>query len=136
MTIDAEIIVLFASPPDPGSLPGLVGFSLIDDADLHCWVSPAGRFEFQSAPRSAPLPGETSLEGRLWRGVLGRHWTPDNPNYGGAPRTYANVLRSVGRLPDVEYVWYGVLTADSGCCDIPPVTDDWISRYFGSDSEL
>ncbi len=133
MTIDAEIVVLFAAPPSEVVAPGVMGFSMIDDADLHCFVSPDGQFDYRSDARMSPLLGEPSLERRLWLGTLGRLWSPDLSEYGGRPDIYAKTLRSMAKMPGVVYVWSGVLTHDSGCCDVPAVTDNWISSFFGDD---
>jgi len=131
MTVNAEIAVLFTAPPGEVAVPGVMDFSAVEDADLHCWVSDTGQFEYCSDSRSVPLLGEASLEGRLWIGTLGRYWTPDAPEYGGHAAIYAQTLRSLARTPGVANIWYGVLTQDCGCSDVPAVTDEWITAYFG-----
>ena len=133
MTVDAEIVVLFTTAqPGEVSAPGVMGLSMIEDAYLHCWVSPTGQLEYCSDARSSPLLGESSLEGRMWKRTLGRHWTPDYPEHGGHPSTYADAIRTLAAIPGIQYVWYGVLTDASGCRDVPAVTDDWITSYFGA----
>lgn len=135
MSVDAEIAVLFTTPRTEVVLPPVVdgsimGLSMVEDADLHCWVSPAGQLEYRADARSSALPGEPSLVGRLWIGTLGRHWTPERPEYGGHPIIYAAALRVIASMSGVEHVWYGVLTGDGGCSDVRPVTEDWIAAYF------
>ncbi|WP_219118459.1 hypothetical protein [Janthinobacterium sp. UMAB-56] len=135
MSVDAEIAVLFKTPRKEVVLSTVVdgsimGLSMVEDADLHCWVSPTGQLEYRADARSSPLLGETSLEGRLWIGRLGRYWTPDRPNDGGQPVIYAATLRAFASLPGVAYVWYGVLSADGGCSDVQPATDEWIAAFF------
>jgi hypothetical protein len=135
MSVAAEIAVLFTAPRSEVDLPpeadgSIMGFSMIEDADLHCWVSPTGQLEYRADARSCALPGEPSLEGRLWIGTLGRHWTPERPEYGGQPIIYAAMLRVVASMPGVAHVWYGVLTGDGGCSDVRPTTAEWIAEYF------
>lgn len=136
MSVDAEIAVLFTAPRTEIVLPPVVDrsamdLSMVEDADLHCWVSPTGQLEYRSDARSSQLPSETSLEGRLWIGTLGRHWTPEHPEYGGRPTIYASTLRAFASMPGVAQVWYGVLTSDSGFSDVQAATDEWIASYFG-----
>lgn len=135
MGVDAEIAVLFTAPRTDVVVPpvadsSIISFSVIDDADLHCWVSPTGQLEYQTDARSSALPGERSLEGLLWIGTLGRHWTPERPEYGGNPIIYAATLRAIASMAGVAHVWYGVLTGDGGCSDVRPASDAWIAGYF------
>jgi hypothetical protein len=76
MTVNAEIAVLFTAPPGEVIALGVMGFSMIEDANLHCWVSPTGQLEYRSDARASPLLGEPSLEGRLW---LGTSKAPEQP---------------------------------------------------------
>lgn len=136
MTISAEIAVLFTAPLSEVVVPPIMGFpimdfSMVEDADLHCWVSPTGQLEYRPDARTTPLMGEPSLDGRLWIGTLGRHWTLALPEYGGDPSLYAATLRAVANMPGVVHVWYGVLTGDGGCNDALPATEEWISSFFG-----
>lgn len=132
MGLSAEIVILFESPMEVVAAhnvaPGLVA---IEDADLHCYVSPEGAFEYKPDPRLSPLLGETSLQGRLWHGSLGRYWSPTNQDYGGNPMTYAKVLQLLEKQPGVQYVWYGLLRNDGGCRDVQPMTDARIASFFG-----
>ena len=137
MSISAEIAVLFTAPRSEVVVPPVMGFPIMDflmveDADLHCWVSPTGQFEYRTDPRNNPLMGEPSLEERLWIGTLGHHWAPAFSEYGGHPSLYAATLRVIRNLPGVEHVWYGVLTGDGGCSDVLPATDEWITSFFGA----
>lgn len=133
MSISAEIIVLFRKPQaaDSPSAKGL-GLSVIEDADLHCWVSPAGELEYQPEPRIAPLIGEVNLDGRLWSRTLGRFWSPDKRDYGGNPDSYAEALAELTKLECIQFLWYGALTGDGGCSGVPAVTRDWIVAFFGA----
>lgn len=130
MTVDAEVALLFSSSPNVIPIPSVIDLSMAEDADLHYWISPTGQLEYCSAARASPLLGEPSLEGHLWLGSLGRHWTPDDPEYGGNPRAYAEALRTLLHMSGVEYVWYGVLTVGGGSGDVPAVTEDWITSFF------
>lgn len=132
MSIDAEVAVLFLAPPGEVVVPGVMDFAMIEDADLHCWISPTGLLDYRPDARPSPLLGEASLEGRLWVGSLGRYWSPECSEYGGDRINYASALRSLTKLSGVENVWYGVLTqaTSEGCSDVPAVTNDWITRFF------
>lgn len=110
MSVDAEIVVLFRESPSPAaysldSFP--LELSIIDDADCRCWVSPAGEFEYLDEPRSGPLLGERSLEGRLYVGRLGRLWTPEDRDYAGEPARarYVGALSELLARVDVQHVW-------------------------------
>lgn len=136
MAIYAEVAVLFTAPRNEIGLPfseehSAFDLARIEEADLHCWVSSTGQFEYRSYARLSPLVGEPSLEGRLWIGTLGRHWTPELSGYGGHPTKYAEALRSLAAIPGVMHVWYGVLTDDGGCGNVEAVTDEWVSAFFG-----
>jgi hypothetical protein len=137
MSMSAEIAVLYAGPCSEQIVPPVMGFpimnfSAVEDADLHCWISQTGQLEYRTDPRNNPLMGEPSLEGRLWIGTLGRHWTPKLSEYGGHPGLYAATLRAVANMPGVVHVWYGVLTGDSGCSDVLPVSEEWITSFFSA----
>lgn len=135
MSVDAEIVVLFREPQSQATYsldPFPVELSMIDDADCRCWVSPAGEFEYLDEPRSGPLLGERSLEGRLYVGRLGRLWPPKDRDYAGEPARarYVGTLTELLARVDVELVWYGRLTSDTGCSGVPASTHAWIKSFF------
>lgn len=150
MSVEAEIVILFknlvtleADRDDSGvrrwALPKCVlELEMIDEADLHCWVSLQGEFEYTVDMRAASLLGETSLDGRLWRSSLGRYWNPEwRGDYGGDPARYASILGAVLDDDDVQWAWYGAqLTSDSGCRDVAPVSRAWVKSFFGATSKV
>jgi hypothetical protein len=137
MSISAEIAVLYTAPRSEVIVPPLMGFPIMDfsaveDADLHCWVSPTCQLEYRTDPRNNPLMGKPSLEcvcgSELWGATEHLRY----PNTAAPPGLYAATLRAVANMPGVVHAWYGVLTGDGGCSNVLPVSEEWITSFFGA----
>jgi hypothetical protein len=130
MSMDAELVVLFEEVIDEQQaaavrgLAGLESLTLIDDADLHAWVSPDGELDFVASGRSGPLMGEPLLQGRLWHAYLGsRFWTDALRDYGGDPsvcRRSVEALRAQS-VAAVAHVWYGTRLLGDDSKGLSPV---------------
>lgn len=138
MSVAAEMVVLFKERPtlrrtsEIASMVETPEFIDIWNADLNCWISPAGELEFLARPRSGKLMGERSLDGRMYQGDLGRYWDRESYiDYGGDPIKYSTVLSNLMNQPDIEYVWYG-RNMDEGCRNVQPVTKDWLQSFFAT----
>jgi len=131
MSTSAQVVVLFKDNPEENRiheiarLSGVSRLEELEEPDHYGWVSTAGELEYLSDRRSAPLIGEVSLEGRLFRAYLGRYYYPTSP------AAYRHVVSALLGCSDVQYVWYGPdLTGTDGCRDIPPMTSERVLVFF------